>query len=48
MADHLDRARAGLWLVGCLTCQHGTGGAFGIHGVAFALLIAELLIFAEN
>ena len=42
MADHFDRARTGLGLADRLTCQHGTSGAFGINGVAFALLMAQL------
>ena len=44
MTDHLDRARAGLRLSGSLASKHGARGAFGIHGVAFALLIPQLPI----
>jgi hypothetical protein len=44
MTDHLDRARSGLWLSDSLASKHGACGAFGIHGVAFALLIPQLPI----
>ena len=44
MTDHLDRARAGLRLSGSLASKHGARSAFGVHGVAFALLIPQLPI----
>ena len=44
VTDHLDRARAGLRLSGSLASKHGARGAFGIHGVAFAMLIPQLPI----
>jgi hypothetical protein len=44
MTDHLNRARARLRLSHSLASEYGACGAFGIHGVAFALLIAQLPI----
>ena len=44
MADHLDRACAGLWLTGSLASQNGACSTFGIYRVAFALLIPQLPI----
>jgi hypothetical protein len=44
MTDHLDRARAGLRLSNSLASKYGARGAFGIYGVAFALLIPQLPI----
>ena len=44
MTDHLDGARAGLRLSSSLASKYGARGAFGIHGVAFALLIPQLPI----
>ena len=44
VADHLDRAGAGLWLPGRLAGQHGTRSAFGIDGVALAFLMSQLAV----
>jgi hypothetical protein len=48
VADHLDRAGAGFWFPGRLACQHGTSGALGIDGVAFAFLMSQLAIGAVD
>ena len=44
MPDHLDGARAGFGLRLGLTTQHRPCCAFGIEGITFAMLMAELAI----
>jgi hypothetical protein len=44
LTNHLNRAGAGLWLSDRVASKHGARGAFGIHGVAFSLLIPHLPI----
>ena len=44
MTNHLDRARTGLRLSNSLARKYGACGAFGVYGVAFALLIPQLPI----
>jgi len=44
MTDHLDRARTGLRLSNSLARKYGACGAFGVYGVALALLIQQLPI----
>jgi hypothetical protein len=44
LTNHLNRGGAGLWLSDRVASKHGARGAFGIHGVAFSLLIPHLPI----